>query len=422
MIEFNPNSPQHLSALLFGATLQSEESEPVLNEDGNFYLYKSGEKQGQIKYQKVMKEVRFEGLGLKPLKEWKTKKAGVYQVGESTLELIAQQPGIAADICKLILEIRGLKKQISTYYDSTLDFIDENGFVHAQFSHCATGTARLGCSKPNIQNQPDQVSSKVKQHFQTRYGTKGALISADYSQLEIIVQAQLSGDKQFIQDVIDGVDFHVKRLALQEGLEYSEVKQKVDSEDAWKNKRKQVKGFSFARAYGAGVAKIASQTGMEEDAITDLIAAEALEYPRLTMWCEWNKEQVHKQGYYTGFTGRRYNFKKYPPKFHWQKQDSYSPTEIKNYIIQGSATADIVLIMLGKFWREKALHNRDKYVIINTIHDSVMLDCRKEFVDQANKDLKTLERVQLMCYNYFNYDWIVPIKVDIALGTSWYDL
>jgi DNA polymerase I-like protein with 3'-5' exonuclease and polymerase domains len=78
--------------------------------------------------------------------------------------------------------------------------------------------------------------------------------------------------------------------------------------------------------------------------------------------------------------------------------------------------------MLGIFWRTKALLNRDKYLLINTVHDSVMLDCKSEFINQAYKDLKVLENVKEVAEEYFNDNLIVPIQVEISHGQSWADL
>lgn len=433
---FNPNSNDDLSLLFFGGTTKEEVVEPV---DGT--CYKSGKKKGEMKFRKVLKEKRIEGLGLIPLDEWKTKKEGVYQTNEEVLHVITTwfrddpealdlgittKQGIAAkQIAEKILKIRGLKKQLSTYYISTEELIyDCDSCVHPQFSHVATDTGRLGCKAPNVQNQPDRAVSLAKCHFTSRFIPNGTLLSADYGQLEICVQAQISQDRNYINDVIKGIDFHVKRLALKEDIDYEEAEYRVESDPMWKEKRKAIKGFSFARAYGAGIAKIASQTGLNEEDIKDLIEKEEKEYPQLKQFYINLGKQVDSHGYYTGFTGRRYQFKKYPAPA-WMRRkginENYSPTEIKNYIVQGTATADIVLVMLGKFWREKALLNRDKYLLINTVHDSVMLDCKKEFVDDAKKDLQILKEVAIMTEKKFSYQWTVPINIDISEGQSWYE-
>ena len=130
------------------------------------------------------------------------------------------------------------------------------------------------------------------------------------------------------------------------------------------------------------------------------------------------------QGYYQDPWGRRYKFNKYPCPAWLQRKgvtEDYSHTEVQNFMVQGFATGSIVLGMLGLFWRQKALHNRDKYLLINTIHDSVMLDCRKEYTEDAKKDLLILENVAIISEQVFNYKFLVPIKVDTKTGENWFN-
>jgi len=88
--QFNFNSGQHMSLLLFGGTLEIEAIEPIKNEDGTFKLIKNGKNKDQIKVKKVKKEVYIQGLGIQPLKSWKTKIEGRYMTNHNVLQFIAQ--------------------------------------------------------------------------------------------------------------------------------------------------------------------------------------------------------------------------------------------------------------------------------------------------------------------------------------------
>lgn len=157
MIEFDSNKNHQLSALFFGGELEEIVVEPCINQDGSPYLYKTGQKKGQIKLQKVRKKIKIKGLELKPLPEWKTLKEGVYQTNEQVLKNIQEivnpysETYVAAD---LLLKIRGLRKEISTYYESVEVLIYPDGCVHAKFNHTQTETGRLSSSNPNVQNVP----------------------------------------------------------------------------------------------------------------------------------------------------------------------------------------------------------------------------------------------------------------------------
>jgi DNA polymerase-1 len=353
----------------------------------------------------------------------------------------------AAEIARLILRSRTLKKQISTYYDSTEELIYDDGCVHAQFNHADTDTGRLASKLPNLQNQPSKEASKVKEHFISRF-ENGVLIQTDYSQIDLCTQAQISGDENYIKDVTNKIDMHIKRLSLKEKLPYEEIYQKIkiEKDEAWSYKRKKAKEFSFQRAFGARPESISEKTGLSVPEVEKLIQSENKEYPRLALYNQYLEELVNKQGFYTGFTGRIYRFRRRLPKYlipkavrdkgksaiiqyvktlspdYMKKHGRYRDPEIKARIVQGTATGDIVLIMIGKFFREKAIYNRHKYLLINTVHDDLMLDCKGLWIKDAQKDLQLLKEVATMAKEEFNYEWKVPIEIEISSGQRWQDL
>src|SRR6185369_16623290 len=101
----------------------------------------------------------------------------------------------------------------------------------------------------------------VKEHFISRY-INGVIMEADWKGLEPRIEAQLSGDKQKIQDVLDGIDDHTKNLALKEHLSYDKVATLVATDKEWVKKRKAVKGLTFVWQYGGGNKKAAKASGL----------------------------------------------------------------------------------------------------------------------------------------------------------------
>lgn len=421
-LEFNLSSPMQLSYLFFGGTIKAK--------------------------RKKDNDIMVSGLGIKPHPSWKTKVPGRYSTNEDVLIALSKKTQIG----EKILRIRELEKQLSTYYTSTRDLTYiHDSCVHSRFSHCGygdfgkvfggTATGRLSCTGPNIQNQPKPHQSLVKKHFTSRF-KGGKIIEADYTQLEPSIQAQLSDDPQYIADINNGVDTHCKRLALQQGITYEEAytKAKIEKDPEWVEKRNTIKEFSFQRTYSAGAASIARNTGIDVDVVKELIANEEKAYPILKRYNDRLLEAVKKsarptdkrtskgntvyEGFYTGPTGRRYYFETSDaPQWLVEKgvNVSFMPPPIHNYIVQGTATADIVLIMLGIFWRKKAQFKRDKYVLVNTVHDSIILDCKPEHLDEAKEDLKILDRVGDVMVKYFKMDWKVKIKTEVKIGDSWWD-
>jgi hypothetical protein len=157
MIEFNIQSNQHLSALLFGGTLITEAREPCIDENGDVILTKTGPNKGQMKTKIVKKEVQVKGFGLNPLAEWKTKQ-GWYQTNEEVLTklLKALEGRVIYDhrhkFLTLLLERRKLAKELSTYYDGHLDKLYPDSCLRPNYNHTASATMRLSCNAPNLQN------------------------------------------------------------------------------------------------------------------------------------------------------------------------------------------------------------------------------------------------------------------------------
>src|SRR3990167_7556419 len=147
-------------------------------------------------------------------------------------------------------------------------------------------------------------------------------------------------------------------------------------------------------------------------------------FPKIKDWHDSMILRVNMSGNLELWDGMILKFKQYEAKFDWQDPTKlyYNPAEIKNYPVQHSAFV-IISAFIAEFMRLKALHNRDKYLLINTVHDSVMLDCRPEHIEQAQNDLKeVLDKLPETLYNKFGLKLLVPITADISTGLTWYDL
>lgn len=436
MIEFNSSSGPHLSILFFGGELKEKVLVPDLDELGNHKKYKTGDRKGELKYKYEEQTLKIKGVRLKPKPELETKKNGVYKTDESILKLIAKRSNHdAGKIALLMLKIRELNKQIGTYYEGTEKFIhDFDNCVHHELCHFGYDkkdrnsvgggviTGRLSGQKPNMLNQPKSSDSKVREHFIPK---NGVWVSADWAQIEPCTQAELTRDPNLIQEINDGIDKHCMYLSLKEHLPYEVIykKCKIEKIPEWDAKRSKIKGFTFAKAYGAGIKKIALDTGMTEKEVKELFEVEKKRYPVMMQYQERNKRKVEACGELQTIFGRILKFKKYPaPQWLQDKgiQESYKPQEIINWPIQSIGSGDLTLIMIGYFWRKYAIHNRDKYLMINTVYDSLDLDCKSEFVEELKIHLKCLTDVKEVCKKYFSYLWVVPVKIDVKIGDSWY--
>jgi len=429
MINFNPNSNQHVSTLLFGGTLKYKIKEQV-------GFYKTN---GKPKFKNVEKEFKLPRLVDKSIRT--VTSTGRASVGESTLQQIKHKhQDDIKELANILLEIRFLEKQISTYFNAVEELVyDFDNCIHGQLSHCGyetgldkfgggTSTGRLSSRAPNLQNFPRDSTSTCKKYFTSRF-KDGKIIEVDYKQLELCIFAFLTQDVSLINDIVNGVDIHAVSAAKVNSIDISEVT---------KDQRQAAKGVNFGIIYGAGARKVAKAAGITEEEAKAYIDSFYDRYPMTKPWQDSLVDQVKltaryipkltpkgqsvQAGYFKSIIGREYWFETVDaPDFLIDKGilTSFNPPSIKNYPVQGLATADIVLLMVGRLWRN-LLNNRDKCLLINTVHDSIILDCKKEFIDfTCNLVKNELELVKEMMKELFNVQFNVPITVDIKVADSW---
>jgi DNA polymerase I-like protein with 3'-5' exonuclease and polymerase domains len=143
---FNPASPDQVSALMFGGTYTVDRREPVLGEDGNPVLFKSGARKGQPKDRKVEVVLETKGLGL-PSKNIPTIKGGK---GFSTSDEHLSK--LDHPLASLLLQYRGLKKDAETYYRGYASLTWPDGCIRPDQQHETVVTGRLSCARPNLAN------------------------------------------------------------------------------------------------------------------------------------------------------------------------------------------------------------------------------------------------------------------------------
>lgn len=151
----NLGSAQQLSLVLFGGIIKKEQDIPIINELGQQILFKTGSKRGKVKTKKQKIDIKIKGMGVKPLREWETKKNGIYQTNDKILKLLSKKENTDAGmLAKIMLEIRELEKMVGTYYEGFENKIHKDGLLHGNINHVSTDTGRTSSNKPNIQNIP----------------------------------------------------------------------------------------------------------------------------------------------------------------------------------------------------------------------------------------------------------------------------
>ncbi len=333
----------------------------------------------------------------------KHKKSNMYTLDEKCLEkIIAKGPAIHAEIAKCIIQMREAEKKATTYYGGLLEhhakFGDQR--IHHTINTTSTNTGRSSSSNPNAQNQPEEV----RQVF-IPAEEDSQFVEFDFKQLEMIALAYLSGDYQLIHDLCNGVDIHYE-VGLQAGTW-------VDTSGMTKDKRRQVKGVDFGLIYGGGAKGLAEQAGMDVGVVAGIINGFYARYPGVRDFHEsvifdvTTSASEQRSDFYTFvrdevapapngtkimrimqgegrcYTGRSYAFEQQP-------DGKFSPTNIKNYIVQGFATGDLVplaLLIVDMLLPEGRTHLK------LAVHDSGLIEAPKSKVGEVLRSLQDLPNI-----------------------------
>ena len=335
----------------------------------------------------------------------------VYSTKDDALTLIAKY----ADVAKPLSELKTLEKDTGTYYLRTddngkqsgmLQFVEPDNIIHHSLNSTSTVTTRLSGTKPNLQNIPRDGTSKVKTMFTSRYGSQGRIVEVDYSALEVVALASISGDKNLLAQLMAGTDMHCYRLAggLGEGYEsvYTKCHDKAhDDHKRYKQLRTDVKPKAFSAQYGASARGIAYSTGCTVEEAQEFLDTERELFPESSTFAQRvvrptveltgldskpakefinNRYELYRRGYFKAKGGTCYSFREYGKFVRGKTIYDYKDTQLSNYWCQGESSF-IVQVACGRLIYE--LLKYEEYLnglvkVINSVHDAIYLDCATE--------------------------------------------
>jgi len=187
--------------------------------------------------------------------------------------------------------------------------------------------------------------------------------------------------------------------------------------------------------YGAGAKSMAEKNNVSVELAQKFIDNYYARYAGVKEWQEWVKQQVEDsripsgkhtplgypqgQGEMHSATGRIYRFFEYDaPAWARSKEPRFSPTEMKNYAVQGFATADVMALYRGLLYRA-SLHEED-WKAINTVHDSVVFDVKKHKLEELIKLLEdTAAKLPEELYSRWGIKCDMPFKIECKYGPTW---
>ncbi len=340
-----------------------------------------------------LSEVLFTKLQL-PTAGIKRGKTG-YSTGQAELDkLRGQHP-----IIELIEKTRELAKLKNTYTDALPKLVDGNNRIHTTFNQDVASTGRLSSTNPNLQNIPirSEQGKKIREAF---IPTKGKVfVSADYSQFELRLAAELAGDEQLINDFNGDIDIHTKTASDVYGVPMAEVT---------KNQRRDAKVINFGVLYGMSPHGLMAQTGMTFGEAKKFIDQYFELRAPIRKFIDATLEQARTDGYVETYFGRR----RPTPDIHSSNFAVRSAAEraAANMPIQGTE-ADLM---------KKAMLEVDQKldglaVQLLQIHDSILVECEPGDADKVAQILKsTMEAIAP--------ELKVKLRVDVSTGKDWGEL
>lgn len=230
------------------------------------------------------------------------------------------------------------------------------------------------------------------------------MIDCDLSALEWRVGAEISRDPIMIEEIVNGVDIHTANAVAIFG----------DAKYRQESKTVSFRSLYGGSAYAFHVDPRMPKLGKErwEQIAEDFYA----KYKGLRKWQEESYRFVTKHGWYQSFTGRRYHFQKVR-KFDGTYE--YPWPSVCNYMVQGTATGDIVpLVLVNVFPKLRRVSSEIK--LINQVHDSIVLDAPDKYVsDVCEICLQAFQDIPKLVKKHYNYDWVVPMAGEATFGNDW---
>lgn len=346
---------------------------------------------------KQMGTIFFEKLQLDP-KARRTQKTKQYQTNERVLTRLANRH----EIVQRVLEYRECTKLKSTYLDMLPGAVfPETGRVHTTYEQAVTATGRMQSSNPNLQNIPirGEQGREIRKAFVAK-NEDFTLMSADYSQIELRISAELSGDKGMLRGFEDGEDIHTTTsMKIYE----------VDAEHVTAEMRRKAKTVNFGIIYGISAFGLADRLDISRAEGASLIEHYFEQYPGVRDYMDRTVEFAREHGFVETMTGRR----RYIHDIHSRNAPARNAAERNaiNSPIQGSA-ADMIKIAMVNIHR--ALGERDlKTKMLLQVHDELVFDLHKGERDTIPPLVKDamLNAIPLK----------VPIVVEIGFGENWLD-
>ncbi|NQY66147.1 MAG: DNA polymerase I [Flavobacteriales bacterium] len=326
----------------------------------------------------------------------KKTKTGQYSTSEDVLLKLESKH----EIIPKILDYRSLTKLKSTYVDALPELVNPNtNRIHTSYMQAVAATGRLSSINPNLQNIPIRTERgrEVRKAFIPR-NENFTLFSADYSQVELRIMADLSEDEGMIKAFNDGIDIHTATASKVYHVSLDEV-----SDDM----RRNAKMVNFGIIYGISAFGLAQRLNIKRQEAKDIIESYFAEYPQIKTYMDGIIDKAREQGYVETILGRKRHLKDI--NSHNAIVRGFAERNAINAPIQGSA-ADIIKIAMININDEMEKKDMKSKMLLQ-VHDELIFDLHKEEIGilepMVTDFMENAVRMK------------VPLKVESGQGENW---
>ena len=334
----------------------------------------------------------FEELNLPTRKKTKSGYSTNAEVLESLLPF---HPVIAK-----ILEYRTVAKLKSTYCDSLIDKVAEDGRIHSSFNQTETRTGRISSTEPNLQNIPVRTERgrEFRRFFKAKDGC--VLVDADYSQIELRVLAHISGDKNMQQAFRDNIDIHTVTASEVFGVPINGVTPLM---------RSRAKAVNFGIVYGIGAFSLSKDIGVTVREAKKYIENYLAHFSAIDSYMNETIQHAKEDGYVSTLEGRR----RYLPELSASNFNtrSFGERVARNAPIQGTA-ADIIKIAMVRVDERLKKEGLEARLILQ-VHDELIVEA------PVFESMQVAMLLQEEMENAVKLD--IPLTAEASMGETWYE-
>ncbi len=356
-------------------------------------IYDRAGEQFNINSPKQLGVILFEKLGLPGGKKTKN--------GYSTKAEILEKLKWEHPIINNILDYRTYSKLKSTYCDGLTALVDPDTHrIHSIFNQTATVTGRLSSAEPNLQNIPTrtELGRELRKMFIAKEGC--VLIDADYSQIELRILAHLSQDETMIEAFKNGADIHAVTASRILNVPIDELT---------KEQRSSAKAINFGIIYGMGEYTLAQDLGITYKQAKQYMTDYFNKYSSVRKYLDSEKAYAHEHGYVKTIMNRI----RYIPELNSSQAQlrQFGERAAMNTPVQGSA-ADIIKLAMVRVYKRLRDEGLEAKLILQ-VHDELIIETPAAETVSVREILKQeMEGAVKLA---------VPLTIDMAEGTSWYD-